>query len=88
MLYLKEETKEGKYIVTELTDENVYCMCPICGEEHQIDIYRYLSLPIASFSQNVCCQSCTIALEEDGLDALMEQRKKSLFYELKQQSGE
>lgn len=86
-MYVKLPTGEGKFTVIPLTDENVFSICPICGEEHQVDMGQIVAQPDLDFYQRVCCWPCTAAINEKGLDAVMEQRKESLAYELKQQSG-
>lgn len=87
-MYLKLPAGEGKFTVIPLTDENIYSICPICGEEHQVDIDDLITAPGFSFSRRVCCLPCTVEIEKEGLNALMERRKASLSYELNQQTGE
>ncbi len=71
----------------------LYSICPVCGEEHQIDIEdlaknKLLTSPWFEDSPRVCCWPCTVQIKKEGLDAVMERRKESLAYELKQQSDE
>ena len=87
-MYLKLPAGDGKFTVIPLKDENVFSICPVCGEEHQVDIDEFVTTPGFEFSQRVLCWPCTLTLKKDGLDALMEKRKESLSYELKLQSGE
>ena len=92
-MYLKLSAGEGRSTVIPLTDENVFSICPVCGEEHQIDIEdlaknKLLTASWFEDSPRVCCWPCTVQIKKEGLDAVMEQRKESLAYELKQQSGE
>lgn len=86
-MYLKLPAGEGKFTVIPLTDENVYSICPICGEEHQVDLDELITIPGFEFSRRVCCWPCTATINKEGLDALMERRKESLSYELEQQTG-
>lgn len=81
-MYLKLPAGEGKFTVIPLTDENVYSICPVCGEEHQVDIDELVTVPGFDFSRRVCCWPCTVAINKEGLAALMERRKESLSYEL------
>lgn len=87
-MYLKLPAGEGKFTVIPLTDKNVYSICPICGEEHQVDLDELITIPGFEFSRRVCCWPCTVEINTEGFDALMERRKESLSYELKQQTGE
>ena len=89
-MYLKLPAGEGKFTVIPLTDKNVYSICPICGEEHKIDLDdldELITIPGFEFSRRVCCWPCTVAINKEGLDALMERQKESLSYELEQQTG-
>lgn len=83
-MYLKLPAGEGKFTVIPLTDENVYSICPVCGEEHQVDIDELITAPGFEFSRRVCCWPCTVAINKEGLDAVMKRRKETLSYELKQ----
>lgn len=87
-MYVKLPAGEGKFTVIPLTDENVFSICPVCGEEHQVDLDELITIPGFEFSRRVCCWPCTAAINKEGLDALMERQKESLSYELKQQAGE
>lgn len=86
-MYLKLPSGEGKFTVIPLTDENVFSICPICGEEHQVDPGELLTIPDFDFSRRVCCWPCTVAVKKEGLDVVMERRKESLSCELKQQTN-
>ncbi len=85
-MYLKLPAGDGKFTVIPLTDENVFSICPICGEEHQVDLDELVTMPGFEFSRRVCCWPCTVAINREGLDVLMEHRKESLSCELKQQT--
>ena len=92
-MYVKLPAGEGKFTVIPLTDENVFSICPICGEEWQIDLEdlakgKLLTTSWYEDSPRVCCGPCTAEIREKGLDAVMERRKESLAYELKQQPDE
>ena len=79
MLYLKEQTGEGRYIVTELTSENVFSVCPICGREAPvIDFENIITREDFNFSRSVCCPACVRTIHEKGLAALMDERKEEL----------
>jgi hypothetical protein len=38
MFYVKEKLSDAAEIMVEIHDENVYCHCPGCGCEVQIDL--------------------------------------------------
>ncbi|MEL4861605.1 hypothetical protein AAEU42_10200 [Pseudoflavonifractor phocaeensis] len=38
MFYIKTELSEGVTLRSEITDENVFTMCPGCGCEHQVNL--------------------------------------------------
>lgn len=79
MLYLKEEIREGKYTITELSSDNVFSICPICGEEAPvIDFENIIMRDDFNFSKSVCCPACTRAIHKRGLAALMDERLKDL----------
>lgn len=44
-MYLKLPAGEGKFTVIPLTGENVYSICPICGEEYQVDLDELITIP-------------------------------------------
>lgn len=92
-MYLKIPAGNGKFTVIPLTDENVFSVCPVCGEEHQVDLDDFVgnnlfTVPGLEFSRRVCCWPCTAQIKKMGFDAVMEQQKESLAYALKQQTGE
>lgn len=43
MFYVKTKINEETTIATELTDENVFTICPECGKEFAIDLYDVFS---------------------------------------------
>ena len=78
-MYLKLSAGDGKFTVIPLTDENVFSICPVCGEEHQLsDIGDLITLPEFAYSRRVCCPACTGVIHSKGLDALMDERKNDL----------
>lgn len=38
MFYAKEKLGESAELAVELTEENVYCKCPVCGREVPVDL--------------------------------------------------
>lgn len=88
MLYLKESAGEGKYKITELTSENVYSVCPVCGEESAvIDFENIITQDDFNWGRSVCCSACTRVIHERGLAALMNERSKELAATLQGMKG-
>lgn len=70
MLYVKTQLPPDVEIKTYITEENVFCRCPRCGEEVHVD----LSLFVADedfdiIGTAVLCEDCT----EDLLKEVNEQ---------------
>lgn len=83
MLYLKERTGEGRYTVIELTADNVFSVCPICGDEAPVnDFENIITGRDFYFNKSVCCPVCTAKIREKGLAALMDERKEELSHSL------
>lgn len=60
MFYLKVEIGEGCEIKAEITDENVFTVCPVCGKEHAIDLAEILSDGESDlFSTQIFCAECS-----------------------------
>lgn len=38
MFYVKEQLNDAMDVTIEINDENVYCRCPKCGGEVQVDL--------------------------------------------------
>lgn len=88
MLYLKEETREGKYTITELSSDNVFSICPVCGTEAPvIDFENIITQDGFMWGRSVCCPACTRAIHERGLAALMNERSKELAATLQGMKG-
>ncbi|UTW70386.1 hypothetical protein KHA80_07770 [Anaerobacillus sp. HL2] len=43
MFYVKERVNDSMEISIEITIENVFCHCPMCGSEVSVDIGEILS---------------------------------------------
>ena len=37
MFYVKQNFGYAE-VITEIHDDNVFCRCPVCGAEHQVDL--------------------------------------------------
>lgn len=59
MFYVKEELNDAMDITIEITDENVYGTCPVCGKEVPIDLTEVFSDSATDlFATSVLCDSC------------------------------
>ena len=59
MFYVKTNLTDGMSVKTEITDENVFCRCPDCGSEVQVDIAEVFSDGEGDlYSTAVLCQEC------------------------------
>ena len=56
MFFVKANVNETTEIRTEITDENVFTICPVCGKEHAVDISE-ISGDI--YSTQVLCSECS-----------------------------
>lgn len=67
MFYIKTKITEDCEIHTTVTDENVYCICPDCGNEHAVDIINMaqLSEEFDLLSTRVCCDDCSASMRTD-----------------------
>lgn len=54
MFYMKHKGKR-----LEITEDNVYTICPQCGREHAVDICDVLSCGGDLYGTNVFCETCT-----------------------------
>ncbi len=82
-MYLKESAGNGKFVITPLTNENVFSICPICGEEHQVELTEIVMEPDFNWTVRVCCPYCTGKIGRDGLHAALAERQKELLNSLK-----
>lgn len=59
MFYVKEELNGSMEITIEINDENVFCTCPHCFKEVQVDIVEVLRDPESDlFGTQVLCKEC------------------------------
>ena len=59
MFYIKVK-ESGLDLKFDITDENVYTICPDCGAEHQVDIGEILSDGFSDlYGTSVCCPECS-----------------------------
>ena len=59
MFYVKEKLNDTMEVSIEITDENVFCHCPMCGTEVPVDIAEILSDGESDlFGTAVFCDEC------------------------------
>ena len=60
MFYIKERINDAMEVTVEINDENVFCTCPKCGDEVQVDL-EALSKdePLDLLGTAVCCAECS-----------------------------
>lgn len=58
MFYIKERLHDGAEIKIEITDENVFCRCPLCGREVAVDLEDVLSSGGGLYGTSVFCEKC------------------------------
>lgn len=59
MFYVKTKINEETTITTELTDENVFTICPECGKEFAIDLYDVFADGGDLFGTAIYCAECS-----------------------------
>ncbi len=61
MFYIKSGVAEGITVRAEITDENVFTVCPNCGAEHQVDLADVVGEDgkLDLFGTVVYCTACT-----------------------------
>ncbi|MCQ4922218.1 hypothetical protein NE686_03920 [Tissierella carlieri] len=60
MFYIKEKLTETVEVTIEINDENVFCACPGCGDEVNVDISEVLSDGISDlYGTSIYCKECS-----------------------------
>lgn len=60
MFYVKEQLNDALEVSTEINDENVFCRCPYCGSEVQVDLAEvFAEDEIDLFGTAVLCNNCS-----------------------------
>lgn len=60
MFYVKENLSNVAELTVEINDENVFCTCPYCGCEVQVDLVEVLRDPESDlYGTQVCCDECS-----------------------------
>ncbi len=58
MFYVKETVSDSMDVTIEINDENVFCRCPRCGDEVQVDLQEILKEGDI-FGTVVFCERCS-----------------------------
>lgn len=69
MFYVKETMGDAVEVNIEINDENVFCRCPHCGSEVQVDLQEILSEGDSDLiGTAVLCENCTRRIMEGEMD--------------------
>ena len=63
MFYVKEKINDSMEISIEINDENVFCTCPKCGKEVEVDLVEVLEEGDLVSTQ-VCCNTCSETMRD------------------------
>ncbi len=62
MFYVKAIINDAVEITTEIQDDNVFCACPGCGCEVEVDLAEIFSMGNSDlYSTSVYCPKCSKA---------------------------
>jgi hypothetical protein len=65
MFYVKAKLSDEVEITVEIHDDNVFCICPGCGGEVEVDLAEILSTGDSDlYGTEVFCSKCS----KDGLE--------------------
>lgn len=60
MFYVKEKVNPSTHITVELHDDNIFCICPECGDEVEIDLVGLFSTGgVDLYGTSVYCEECS-----------------------------
>lgn len=60
MFYVKENLSNAAELTVEITDENVFCRCPQCGCEVQVDLVEVFENGMLDlYGTAVYCDDCS-----------------------------
>ena len=69
MFYVKETMGDAAEVKIEINDENVFCRCPHCGSEVQVNLQDILNDEDSDlFGTAVLCENCTRRMMGGDLD--------------------
>jgi hypothetical protein len=60
MFYVKEPLTDTLEVQVEINDKNVFCHCPVCGKEVQVDLEKVLGSGEGDLcGTSVLCDACS-----------------------------
>lgn len=61
MFYIKTKISEDVTLHVEINGENVFTTCPVCGQEHQVDIVELATTDpkFDLYGSSILCRECT-----------------------------
>ena len=78
MFYAKEKLSENAELAVELTEENVYCKCPVCGREVSVNLAAVFADGEGDLASTaVLCAHCTSELEDEAEKAEAEAKTEA-----------
>ena len=67
MFYVKEKINDAAELRIEITDENVFCHCPGCGNETGVILHEILKDEDTDlFGTEVYCDDCSKIMTKGG----------------------
>lgn len=67
MFYVKERINDAVEVNIEINDENVFCTCPKCFKEVQVDLGELVGdKHFDLFGTSVCCRECSQKLRKEA----------------------
>lgn len=67
MFYVREQLNDAMAVSVEINDENVFCTCPKCGCEVQVDLAEaFPDGNIDLFGTAICCADCSKEAMKNG----------------------
>lgn len=66
MFFVKAKLNNSADVKIELNDENIFCCCPECGKEIQVDLSEVLKDDSDLMSTVVFCEKCSKRLKSNS----------------------
>jgi len=67
MFYVKEKLNDTMEVSIEITDENVFCHCPMCGVEFMVDIAEiFCDGESDLYGTSIYCSECSKKIRAGG----------------------
>ncbi|WP_373898853.1 hypothetical protein ACER0A_004690 [Haloimpatiens sp. FM7315] len=66
MFYVKERISDSMEVSVEINDENVFCICPSCGCEVNVDLSEVFADGKGDlYSTSIYCSECSKKIKTD-----------------------